>query len=85
MLLTYSINETIFIHFDKLVKKGVVILSNSQHKPVSSQSFNNTNFVKLSNNELKGTVHLEIDFDGEHVLKTLEIIKKRTPSINRNY
>ncbi len=74
MILSYAIGDDIFIQFDKLIKKGTVILTNRQHKPVSSRSFSNTNFTKISNGNLKGTVYLEIDCDGEHITKSMNIV-----------
>ncbi len=74
MLLTYYIGKTIFIHFDKLVNNIKVTITNSRNKPVLSQSFANTNFVKLSDNKLEGKVHLAIDYDGEHITKSLNIV-----------
>ncbi len=74
MLLTYYIGQTIFIHFDKLVNNIKVTITNNHHQPVLSRTFTSTNFVKLSDNKLEGKVHLEIDYDGEHITKSLNIV-----------
>ncbi len=74
MILSYAIGGDIFIQFDKLIKQGNITLTNKQHKPVSSRTFTNTNFTKISNNNLKGKVYLEIECDGEHITKPLNIL-----------
>ncbi len=74
MLLVYNIGTAVFIQFDKIIEKGEVVIYNHQHKHMLTQPFSNTNIVKVSNSDFKGKLNLNILFDGERELKSLEVL-----------
>ncbi|RLD90947.1 MAG: hypothetical protein DRJ09_02685 [Bacteroidetes bacterium] len=73
MLLVSSINQTVYLNFDRVIKQGDIIILDESKVVILSEHFANCNFKKFFLEAYSGTVILKVHFDGEMVIKYLII------------
>ena len=69
------VEKSVFIAFNQIVDKGAIEVwqINGKNTPVCQIEILNTNFEDLKVNLEKGKYRLEIQIDGQQIVKTIDI------------